>query len=120
MIKIQFFLRKFIFILIAILSYSTTSAQKHIGENKIYYGVSYYPELWDESYIDKDIERMKMLHMNVVRMGEFAWTKMEPKEGVYDFTWLNRVITKLHKNGIDVILGTPTATPPSWMWEKYP
>ncbi|MBC7914348.1 MAG: beta-galactosidase [Pyrinomonadaceae bacterium] len=94
--------------------------QKFIGANKIYYGVSYYPELWDESCLDTDIERMKDLHMNVVRMGEFAWSKMELREGVYDFKWLHRVIDKLHKNGIDVILGTPSATPPNWMWEKYP
>lgn len=118
--KFQGLLRKFIFVFITVLNFFPASAQKYIGGKQIYYGVSYYPEVWDESYIDKDIEQMKSLHMNVVRMGEFAWSKMEPREEVYDFVWLHRVIDKLHKNGIDVILGTPTATPPNWMWEKYP
>ncbi|HEX7366787.1 MAG TPA: beta-galactosidase [Pelobium sp.] len=93
---------------------------KTIGQKKLYFGVAYYPELWDENLIDSDIERMKELNINVVRMGEFAWSKMEPSEGVYDFEWLRHIIQKLHKNNIDVILGTPTATPPAWLWTKYP
>ncbi|MCS7003931.1 MAG: beta-galactosidase [Cytophagales bacterium] len=94
--------------------------QNFIGTKKLYYGVAYYPEAWSESEIEKDIALMKDLHMNVVRMAEFAWSKMEPQEGKYDFAWLHRIIEKLHAQGIDVILGTPTATPPAWMWEKYP
>jgi len=92
----------------------------YIGDKKLYYGAAYYPEAWSESEIDKDIAYMKELNMNVMRMAEFSWSKMEPQEGKYDFAWLHRVIEKLHTNGIDVILGTPTATPPAWMWEKYP
>jgi beta-galactosidase GanA len=104
---------------------STTYAQKvmekdYIGEKKQYFGAAYYPEVWDWSEIDKDIAHMKELNMNVVRMAEFAWAKMEPQEGKYDFKWLHNIIDKLHANGISVILGTPTATPPAWMWEKYP
>lgn len=93
---------------------------KYIGKNRIYYGASYYPEAWDEKEIDKDIIRMKELNMNVMRLAEFAWRKMEPTEGNYDFAWLHRIIEKLNQNGIDVILGTPTATPPAWLGEKYP
>ncbi len=93
---------------------------KYLGEKKLYYGAAYYPEIWDESEIDRDIIRMKKLDMNVMRIGEFAWTKMEPTEGQFNFAWLHRVIEKLKANGIDVILGTPTATPPIWMAEKYP
>jgi len=92
----------------------------YIGKKQLYYGSSYYPESWDSSEIDKDIQRMKELNMNVVRMGEFAWSSIEPNEGIYDFEWLHNVIEKLNKNGIDVILGTPTATPPIWLAEKYP
>lgn len=91
-----------------------------IGDRKLYYGASYYPESWPEEQVDEDIALMREANMNVVRMAEFSWSRMEPEEGVYEFAWLHRVIEKLHAGGIDVILGTPTATPPAWLWEKYP
>ncbi len=94
--------------------------QSPIPADKIYYGASYYPETWPEENLDKDIERMKELSMNVVRMAEFSWSMMEPQEGQFDFKWLERIMDKLHANGISVILGTPTATPPAWLWEKHP
>ena len=93
---------------------------KHIAAAKLYYGAAYYPEAWPENEIDRDIVRMKEVHMNVMRLAEFAWSSMEPREGEYDFGWLHRAIAKLHANGIDVILGTPTCTPPAWLTEKYP
>lgn len=91
-----------------------------IGEAKIYYGVAYYPESWPRENVQEDIRHMHNLNMNVVRMAEFAWSTMEPQEGQYEFDWLHSIIEELHASGIDVILGTPTATPPVWMWEKYP
>lgn len=112
------------FLLISLLQpFSIAAASpklSYIGSQKLYYGAAYYPEVWSESEIDKDIAKMKELNMNVMRMGEFAWSRMEPKEGKYDFGWLHRVIEKLYANGIDVILGTPTATPPIWLAEKHP
>jgi beta-galactosidase len=92
----------------------------HVGEKKLYYGASYYPETWPMEQVDEDIALMKEVNLNVVRMAEFSWSRMEPQEGVYDFEWLESIVDKLHANGIAVILGTPTATPPAWMWEKYP
>jgi beta-galactosidase GanA len=92
----------------------------YIGNRQLYYGASYYPEAWNLKGIGADIARMKELHMNVMRMGEFSWAWMEPREGVYDFAWLKKIMDTLHQNGIDVILGTPTATPPAWMASKYP
>mgnify|MGYP001110530862 CR=1 FL=1 len=92
----------------------------YIGKKQLYYGAAYYPEAWDFKTVDEDIERMKELNMNVMRMAEFSWALMEPSEGNYQFEWLHDVIGKLHANGIDIILGTPTATPPAWMAEKYP
>ena len=83
-------------------------------------GAAYYPELWDESEVEKDIARCKELGVNCLRVGEFAWGKMEPKEGKYDFAWLLRVIDKLHENGIYTVMCTPTCTPPRWMLNKYP
>ena len=92
----------------------------HIGQEKLYYGVAYYPEVWERSEVDHDVARMRELNMNVVRMGEFSWTLFEPNEGEYNFQWLHSIIDQLYENGIEVILGTPTATPPVWMAEKYP
>ncbi len=97
-----------------------TGSSDHIGDHKLYYGVAYYPEAYYLEGIDKDIRQMKEYHINVVRMAEFSWALMEPSEGQYDFQWLHEIVEKLHSNGIDVILGTPTATPPIWMAEKYP
>ena len=88
--------------------------------SRILLGANYYPEDWDESCIDLDIEKMKECGFNVVRIAEFAWKKMEPSEGVYEFDWLHRVVDKMHAAGIGVILGTPTATPPRWLTKKYP
>lgn len=87
---------------------------------KLYIGAAYYPELWDESEIDKDIERCKLLGINVLRVGEFAWAKMEPKEGEFDFGWLTKVVDRLYENGIDTVMCTPTATPPRWLFNRYP
>ncbi len=85
-----------------------------------YLGTAYYPEDWDVSEIDKDIKKMVEIGINVARIGEFAWRKMEPKDGEFDFTWLHEVIEKLKASGIAVVLGTPTATPPIWLTKKYP
>lgn len=92
----------------------------YIGQKQIYYGAAYYPEIWPESEIDKDIAKMKELNMNVMRMAEFSWSTLEPEEGKFNFQWLHRVIDKLNANGIASILGTPTATPPMWLIEKHP
>ncbi len=87
---------------------------------KTYIGAAYYPELWDESEVDKDIQRCKELGINTLRIGEFAWSRMEPKEGKFDFEWLKRVVDKLYENGIYTIMCTPTCTPPRWLLNKYP
>ncbi len=83
-------------------------------------GVNYYPEIWPESEQEKDIAKMKEAGVTCARIAEFAWSKMEPCEGEYHFDWLKKVVNKLGENGIDVILGTPTATPPIWLEEKDP
>ena len=91
--------------------------------NKLRYpllGAAYYPEDWDEAEQAHDISMMVRAGINVVRIGEFAWAKMEPREGKYDFSWLHRVMEKLDRAGIRVILGTPSATPPNWVEEKDP
>ena len=72
---------------------------------KPYIGAAYYPELWEESEVDRDVERCKSLKINTMRIGEFAWSKMEPREGEYDFGWLERVMDKLYENGISDYIG---------------
>lgn len=83
-------------------------------------GSAYYPEDWKESEQFTDIAWMKKAGMKVARIGEFAWSCMEPKEGEFHFDWLRRVMDRLHEAGIDVVLGTPSATPPIWLEEKDP
>ncbi len=85
-----------------------------------YFGVDYYPEHWPEEDWPRDARLMAEAGFNVVRLAEFAWSKMEPKEGQYDFDWLDRAISLLASQGMRVVLGTPTASPPPWLMTKYP
>lgn len=83
-------------------------------------GVDYYPEHWDRSLWEQDADLMKKSGVKLVRMAEFAWSKMEPREGVYDFAWLDEIVALFAERGIEVILCTPTSCPPLWLYEKYP
>jgi beta-galactosidase len=83
-------------------------------------GVCYYPEHWPESQWATDAARMAELGLTWVRIGEFAWARMEPTEGNYDWGWLDRAIETLGNAGLKVVLGTPTATPPRWILTKHP
>jgi len=85
-----------------------------------YRGVAYYPEYWPKERWDEDIRLMKEANINAVRIGEFAWSSLEIAEGVYTFDWLHDIISRFEKAGIDVVLCTPTATPPAWLTLKYP
>lgn len=83
-------------------------------------GVDYYPEHWPVERWETDADMMQRAGFNVVRMAEFAWSKMEPSEGDYDFEWLDSAVSILGKRGIAVILGTPTGSMPPWVALKYP
>lgn len=91
-----------------------------VQHNPPYLGVAYYPEDWDETEIDRDIEKMHRIGIDTVRIAEFAWHRMEPKPGAFDFSFFHRVVDKMHAAGIHVVLGTPTATPPRWLGRMYP
>jgi len=82
--------------------------------------VCYYPEHWPEDNWAKDAQRMFEVGIRMVRIGEFAWSKLEAVPGTLTFDWLRRAIDTLHNAGLEVVLGTPTATPPRWMLDKYP
>ena len=88
--------------------------------NPPYFGSDYYPEDWSDEELVKDAQKMRECGMNVARIAEFAWSKMEPREGEFEFAWLHRVVDTLAAHGIATILGTPTATPPVWLGRKYP
>ena len=83
-------------------------------------GVCYYPEHWSEDHWPRDAQRMYDLGLRFVRIGEFAWGRIEKAEGLFDWAWMDRAIDVLGAAGLKVVLGTPTATPPKWLCEKYP
>jgi beta-galactosidase len=83
-------------------------------------GVCYYPEHWPEDVWAEDARRMRALGLGVVRIGEFAWSRLEPRDGVLELEWLERAIAVLHAAGLSVVLGTPTATPPKWLVDSMP
>lgn len=85
-----------------------------------YFGVDYYPEHWPEERWPIDARMQAEAGFNVVRLAEFAWSRMEPQEGQFDFSWLDRAIAILAAEGIKVVLGTPTASPPPWLMAKHP
>jgi beta-galactosidase len=85
-----------------------------------YFGVDYYPEQWPPERWPEDARLMAEAGVNIVRLAEFAWSFLEPQPGVYDFTWLDRAIAVLSQQGIQVILGTPTASPPPWVMSMHP
>ena len=87
---------------------------------RLWMGAAWYPEQWPEARWADDLRLMKAAHVNVVRVGEFAWSRIEPREGDYDLDWLVRAVRLAGKYGIRVVVGTPTDTPPAWMSEKYP
>ena len=86
------------------------------------HGGDYNPDQWLDrpDILEQDIILMKEAHVNCVSVAIFAWAKLEPQEGVYDFDWLGRVIDRLYENGIYTILATPTGARPAWMAHKYP
>jgi beta-galactosidase len=83
-------------------------------------GTSWYPEQWPESRWEADLTLMQKAGVRVTRLGEFAWSRMEPAEGQYDLDWLDRAISACAKHGIYVVLSTPTPGPPAWLTQKYP
>ncbi|GGD14626.1 beta-galactosidase [Pontibacillus salipaludis] len=85
-----------------------------------YFGVDYYPEHWPSSQMEEDLTGIKGLGANMIRIGEFAWHVMEPKEGEFDFSYFDKVIEQAKAYEFKVMFGTPTATFPAWLAHKYP
>lgn len=83
-------------------------------------GVAYYPEHWPEERWPVDAAMMGELGLQVVRLAEFAWSRLEPRQGQYDWAWLDRAIDVFSQAGLQIVLGTPTAAPPAWLSRSYP
>jgi beta-galactosidase len=83
-------------------------------------GVYYYPEHWPEEQWDRDLKSMADMGFEFTHFGEFAWAFMEPEEGKFDFSWLDKAVSLADKHGLKVIMCTPTPTPPAWMSTNYP
>lgn len=86
------------------------------------HGGDYNPEQWLEypEILEQDIYYFKEAHINVVSLGIFSWSMLEPEEGNFQFGWMEQIIEKLYENGISVILATPSGAKPKWMTDKYP
>ncbi|MCI1219264.1 MAG: beta-galactosidase [Bifidobacterium sp.] len=87
---------------------------------RIWYGGDYNPDQWPEEVWDEDVRLMRKAGVNLVSVGIFSWSRIEPEEGVYDFDWLDRVIDKLGHAGVAVDLASATASPPMWLTQAHP
>lgn len=81
--------------------------------DRLWLGSAWYPEQWPEERWAEDLRLMKAHGANVVRIGEYAWSRMEPEEGKYDMDWLVRAVRLAAKYDIKVVIGTPSDTPPA-------
>ncbi|MDD2973054.1 MAG: beta-galactosidase [Lachnospiraceae bacterium] len=96
--------------------------KERLTEGHLLYGGDYNPEQWLDrpNILQKDIDYMKEAHINVVSLGIFAWSVLEPAEGDYQLEWLAEIIEELYKNGIYTILATPSGARPKWLADRYP
>ena len=94
--------------------------EKSMKLDKLSLGTCYYPEHWDRSLWRDDLKRMKEAGIETIRIAEFAWSKTEPGEGQFDFAFFDDFLDIAEEAQMQVIMGTPTATPPAWLTQKYP
>jgi beta-galactosidase len=105
---------------------STMTTQRHApilaGRHGMLHGGDYNPDQWLDrpDILDEDLRLMKLAHVNVVSLGIFAWTSYEPREGVFQFDWLDRMMDRMAKADVAVVLATPSGAKPAWMSQKYP
>jgi len=87
---------------------------------KIRIGCAWYPEALDKEQIKADVEAMAACGISLVRIGEFAWSRLEPAEGQYRFDWLHELMRMLEARGIGVVMSTPTSAAPPWLSQSHP
>ncbi len=108
-----------IFVVVLVLFTHAVNGQSY-KQNELLFGVAYYDEYMPYDRLEKDIQMMKDANINFVRIAESTWSTVEPQDGVYDFSHIDRVLDAMHENGIKVIVGTPTYAVPAWLAHKYP
>lgn len=91
-----------------------------VPAQRLYHGAAWYPEQWDEQTLLDDVRKMRELGLNIVRLGEFAWSTMEPGDGKFCFDWLVRALDLADEHGLSALLGTPSAAPPQWLLLQHP
>jgi len=106
--------------LILLLIFSASISAQPLKMDNVLYGAAYYQEYMPSDRLADDLKLMKESGMSVVRLGESTWSLFEPRDGEFEFAWMDRIIDGLHANGIKVILGTPTYSMPAWLWHKHP
>ncbi len=112
---------KLTFLLFFFLQVRGQSAQRFFPQAElITTGIYYYPEYWSETQWERDIKKIAEMGFEFVHIAEFAWFKMEPVEGKYEFSWLDRVVALCEKYHLKVVMCTPSATTPVWMRVNYP
>jgi beta-galactosidase len=88
--------------------------------SNVLYGAAYYHEYMPYERLDKDVALMHDAGVTVVRMGESTWSLWEPRDGQFEYAWMDRVVDAMGKAGIKVIMGTPTYSVPTWLWRAHP
>jgi beta-galactosidase len=86
----------------------------------IWYGGDYNPEQWPREVWDTDVRLMNEAHVNLATVGVFSWAELEPREGEFEFDWLDDILGRLHAGGVRVDLATATASPPPWLTLHHP
>ncbi|UPZ28653.1 beta-galactosidase [Streptomyces sp. LRE541] len=90
------------------------------ARGRVLFGGDYNPEQWPEATWHEDVRLMREAGVNSVTLGVFSWARIEPRPGVREFGWLDRIMDLLHENGIGVVLATPTSSPPPWLGRLHP
>lgn len=107
-------------VIVAVLALGAVATARADEPRPLLLGSAWYPEQWPESRWDADLALMDAAGMHLARIGEFAWSSMEPEEGRYTLDWLERAIAAAARHHVVVVLGTPTDAPPAWLTSKYP
>ena len=94
--------------------------EKLWNHHKIAYGGDYNPEQWDEATWEEDMRLLKLAGVDTLTVNVFSWAKLQPKEDVYDFSQLDKIMAMCRENGMKVVLATSTGAHPAWMAKKYP
>lgn len=109
------------FCLLFLLACPNTASQSIIPSTSLMpVGAYYYPEHWAPEQWERDLKRMAELGFEFTHLAEFAWAKLEPQQGKFDFSWLDKNVELVHKYGLKVIMCTPSPTPPAWLTQKHP